>query len=51
MIITYNPPPIPVRDFDYQCVGDNYDGIGDVIGFGKTAIEAIKDFINQMEGK
>lgn len=27
--ITYNPPPIPVRSFDYEWVHDDYDGADD----------------------
>ena len=28
-IITYDPPPIPTRQFDYQFVHDDYDGADD----------------------
>lgn len=28
-VITYDPPPIPVRDYDWQWMSDDYDGAPD----------------------
>jgi hypothetical protein len=42
MIVTYIKPPIPSRDFDWEAVGDSYEG-GDPIGYGSTEQEAINN--------
>lgn len=52
---TYNPPPIPMRYFDWQAVDeDTYDGAEDSstrsqIGYGSTEQEAIADLMEQLE--
>ncbi len=28
-VITYDPPPIPTRDYDWQWMSDDYDGAPD----------------------
>ena len=43
LITTYNPPPIPVRQFDWTCIDENYEG-GDIIGTGETEEAAIADY-------
>lgn len=40
--------PIPLRQFDWQAVTDNYEG-GDPIGYGATVEEAISELQSQME--
>jgi len=39
-------PPIPVRDYDWMATTDNYEE-GDIIGFGKTELDAKNDLIKQ----
>jgi hypothetical protein len=41
---SYDPPPIPHRQFDWTAIYDNYDG-GDPIGYGKTEQDAIDDLV------
>jgi len=42
-IITKNePPPIPMRQYDWSAFGEDWD-LDDPIGYGKTEQEAIKD--------
>jgi hypothetical protein len=48
LVITYNPPPIPDRNFDFQCVLDTYEP-GDIIGFGRDVIESVQDLVTQLE--
>lgn len=43
LITTYNPPPIPIRHFDWTCIDENYEG-GDIIGTGETEEAAIADY-------
>lgn len=44
-IITHHEyPPIPIRDFDWVAVTDNYEP-GHPIGYGRTEAEAIADLI------
>ena len=44
----FNPPPIPLRQFDWSAVDDDaYDG-GDPIGFGVTQQAAINDLREQL---
>lgn len=46
----YNPPSIPIRDFDWSAIDDDtYDGEGSAIGYGKTEEAAIKDLLEEME--
>lgn len=46
---TFVHPPIPMRQFDWQCIDDNYDGAPDAgwqcTGGGETEIEAIYDYL------
>lgn len=50
---TYDPKPIPVRQFDWTAVDDDtYDGAPDAhcpIGSGTTEAEAIADLLLQIE--
>jgi len=46
----YDPPPIPLREFDWRALHDDtYDGPGCPIGFGQTEPEAIADLLMQLE--
>ena len=48
-IITRNIyPPIPIREFDWTAVTDNYD-LGSPVGYGRTEQEAIADLLMQIE--
>ena len=40
--VHYDPPPIPIRKFDYRAVEDDYD-YDRPIGYGQTRQEAIDD--------
>lgn len=50
-------PPIPIRDFDWQAITDDYDADCDQDGFfsnhpvgsGATEDAAIKDLLEQLE--
>jgi hypothetical protein len=47
---SYDPPPIPIRSFDWMAVDDDtYDGPGSPIGLGATEQEAIADLLDQLE--
>lgn len=51
---TYDPPPIPLRQFDWQAIdADAYDGEKDSkkrqIGYGATEQAAIADLMEQLE--
>jgi hypothetical protein len=46
IIVTYEHPPIPARDFDYSAVREGYDA-GDPIGRGQTPEKAITDLLEQ----
>lgn len=48
IVTRYDPPPIPVRDFDWSAVTDSYEG-GDPIGRGRTEAQAIADLQEQLE--
>ncbi len=42
-------PPIPVRDFDYSAVTEDYDGAAACpIGYGRTAEAAVADLLEQL---
>jgi hypothetical protein len=46
----YDPPPIPLRQFDWCAVDDStYDGPGCPVGYGATEQEAIDDLMLQIE--
>jgi hypothetical protein len=47
IIANYDPPPIPVRKFDWSAVLDTYDA-GDPIGWGRTRDEAVADLEEQL---
>lgn len=50
IVVSYDYPPIPVRDMDYSAVDDStYDGEGCPIGRGATALEAVADLLEQLE--
>jgi hypothetical protein len=46
-------PSIPIRQFDWSCVDDNYDGAPDAgpqcHGSGATEQEAINDYFEQRD--
>ena len=48
IVTTYNPPPIPIRVFDWVATTDSYDE-GDHIGYGKTEHAAIDDLLYKLE--
>ena len=43
---THEFPPIPIRDYDWSAVMEDYDE-GDIIGYGRTEQEAINDLMRQ----
>ena len=43
----YWPKPIPMRQFDWSAVTDDYEP-GHPIGFGATETEAIRDLTEQL---
>lgn len=45
----YDPKPIPIRQFDWSAVTDDYEP-GQPIGFGRTEAEAVKDLQEQLGG-
>ena len=48
-IITNNIyPPIPIRDYDWEAVREDYDE-GDLIGYGKTEQDAIDNLLELEE--
>ncbi len=51
LLVSYDFPAIPMRDLDWSCVDDNYDGAPDagpqIIGYGKTEQEAIEDWLEK----
>jgi hypothetical protein len=48
IIANFDYPPIPLRDFDWSAVTDNYEP-GCPIGHGPTKAAAIADLIEQLE--
>lgn len=46
--IHYDPPPIPVRNFDYTATFGYWDE-GDPIGYGATAEEAKADLLDKVD--
>lgn len=44
----YDPKPIPMRQFDWTAVDDNYEP-GCPIGYGRTEAEAVADLKEQYE--
>jgi hypothetical protein len=54
IVAHYDPPPIPIRDFDWSVIDeDTYDGAPDaghqIIGHGKTREIAMADYQEQVE--
>ena len=47
----YDPPPIPLRQFDWTAYDDHtYGGEpGDAIGYGATEAEAVADLMIQID--
>jgi hypothetical protein len=50
IVTNYWMKPIPLRQFDWSAVTDNYEP-GEPIGYGATAAEAIKDLQEQCDGR
>lgn len=48
IVTRYDPPPIPIRRFDWSAVSDDYEP-PQPIGWGRTKDEAIADLLMQME--
>lgn len=48
IITRYDPPPIPVRLYDWTAIEDSYEP-GCPIGYGSTEIAAIADLKEQIE--
>ena len=46
--ITYDPPPIPIRSFDWAWVHKDYDGEGDPRHGYSASIEAAKADIDEL---
>jgi hypothetical protein len=44
IVTRYWQKPIPLRQFDWEAVTDNYD-LGSPIGYGRTEEEAISDLV------
>jgi hypothetical protein len=47
----YDPPPIPVRGFDWIAIDDNTYEADSPIGLGATEQEAIEDLKQKMEDR
>lgn len=49
--VSFDFPPIPLRNFDWSCVSENYDVAPDstnnIIGYGTTKQEAIDDYLSK----
>jgi len=43
-------PPIPPRQFDWEALLDGYEP-GDPVGHGATRLDAVKDLLEQIEGR
>jgi hypothetical protein len=46
IITTFEHPPIPIRNYDWSAVRQDYDE-GDPIGTGRTEQDAINDLLLQ----
>jgi hypothetical protein len=42
IITTFEYPPIPIRNYDWSAIREDYDE-GGLIGYGETEQEAIED--------
>jgi len=49
IVAYYDPPPIPLRQFDWCAYDDDTYDEGDAIGWGKTEADARKDFTDQLD--
>ena len=49
IVTHFDPKPIPLRQFDWSAVTDNYEP-GAPIGYGTTKEEAIQDLTDQLAG-
>lgn len=50
--VHFDAKPIPIRDYDWCAVRDDYDGEpGTPVGYGKTAEAAIADLRREIEDK
>ena len=48
IVTHYDPKPIPIRQFDWTAVTEDYD-LGSPTGYGSTEEEAIEDLKVQIE--
>ena len=48
IITSFVKPPIPIKDFDWQAVTDNYEP-GDPVGVGATEEQAIVDLMEKLD--
>lgn len=48
IVTTYDPKPIPMRQFDWSAYREGYEG-GDPLGFGPTREAAIADLLDAEE--
>jgi len=46
IITIHECPPIPVRDYDWSALREDYDE-GDFIGYGRTEQDAIDDLLEK----
>lgn len=51
IVVKYEHPPIPDRQYDYAAYEQNEEDLDMIIGRGKTKEAAIQDFKNQYEAK
>lgn len=51
IITTYDPPPIPIRDFDWIAIDDDTHDLDSPVGRGPTEKAAIADLIEQIEDR
>lgn len=49
IVTSYDPKPIPCRDYDWSAVTDNYDGEGSPCGWGATEKDAMIDLQEQLD--
>ena len=48
IITKYDPPPIPIRQFDWSAIDDDTYEPGCPIGWGATEQEAINDLLEKL---
>ena len=46
IITSYDYPPIPIRNYDWSAIREDYDE-GDLVGTGRTEQDAINDLVCQ----